>query len=297
MKTWLSSLSFASLALGALLAASGCEVQDCTEKDADGVCLQGKSLKKFVASEPEVFEAAWVPGAPVSLDGVNGSIEVRQGTGSLVRAEVTRFVLRAYDTPIEKVQENLEKLALEKEGNAGGTTGAVSVRTRRLDGAVSTLGADVVLFLPATFDGALTIRQRNGSTKVLSSGEAASLGVTSDNGSCDVSVGSSAASLNVDCDNGGIDVTIAGVPAAAQGTIRSGNGDVAVSFPGSAKFSVQAQTGNLGAVSVVDAEARGCTVQVAAETAKTVSCAGAVQGDPLYSVTAPDLGDVTLRFR
>lgn len=289
-----SLLAASTLALA--LSAIGCEVQ-CDENDeTQGTTCIAKSLKKFEGT-PTTKQAAWVSGGTVTIEGVNGKIDVVRGSAGLVSATFTPFDYRAHDTPEADVVADIGTLSLTVEGDVGGVSGATRVKSAK--GAASTTGADVSVSIPPEFDGKLVVRQNNGETVIAFVGSASGVDLVSDNGGCSVTGSATQATFVVNCDNGGIDASLSGVPAGASGTITSGNGDVNLHIPGSAKFFVQGTTGSTGMVDVGNAVAAGCAVLEAtppSDQARTVTCGSAVAGDAQYVVGAPDLGDIHLSF-
>lgn len=298
MKKAFGSLAMTCLGVGLSLASIGCEAQKCdvetgSGETREGVCL--KSLKRFEGSNPIVREAQWTPGSPITIDGRNGDIEVVQGTGNVVRATFHPVVLLAYDSTEERAKGELEKLVAEATGDAGGVSGAVLVKTSRMDGAASSLGADFTVELPPGFDGALTVEQDNGSTDVGFAGSASAVKVHSDNGSCNITSSPTATSVDLHCENGDLAASISGAPpGAGTRSVRAGLGDIGLSFRGATQpFSVQAFAKD----GVVNTDAAGgCMVQTAANNSKTVSCNGGTTDDPVFQVNAESLSDISLTF-
>jgi hypothetical protein len=312
MKTAFAGLAVFGLGIGLLHVGVGCEAQKCddqtvqgegdagTEESDEGACVVLKSLKKFNGTD-QSGQAEWVDGAPVTIDGRNGDITVRQGSGMNVAATFEPFVFRAYDTPDEVAIADIAKLNAVVEGDHNGTPGAVLVRTSRQDGAKTTLGADITVDLPPTFNGPLSIIQDNGQTDVDFAGSAVGFSVKSDNGSCDVTTGAAAATVDVFCDNGDLVASVGGVPAGSEPRkFATGNGTVDVDFSGAAgaRFNVQAQARAGGIVDTTNAASAGCAVQEASAGSKTVSCNGATSADPTYQAIADGTGlaDVVLSF-
>lgn len=300
MKKALSSLGMLCLGVGLLAASAGCEAQKCDVPVGDGEVQQGvclKSLKKFRGSNSIVRQAEWLPGQPVTIDGINGDINVVQGSGTTVVATFDPWVFRAYDTPREEAVKDLESL----EGTADGdSSGAVTVRSRRIGTVPSTLGADITVQMPPTFDGALTVHQNNGSTNIDFSGSATAVNLKSDNGSSNVLVSGTATTLDLFGDNGDLSVSVPGVPPGAGArSIHTDLGDIRLSFqgvPAATKFSVQAFAPD-GIVNVNGAEAAGCAlVDPVNPGSKTVSCNGASTADPVYKVNADSLSDIAVTF-
>jgi hypothetical protein len=301
MKKAFGSLAVLLLGVGLM----GCEAQECdvqTEsgETRDGVCL--KSLTRFRGKNPIVKEAQWTAGAPITIDGRNGDIEVVQGSSDVVRATFHPVVLLAYDSSDERVNSEFAKLDTEVTGNAGGVTGAVLVKTSRIGETANSLGADFTVEIPPTFDGVLTVEQDNGQTDVDFAGSASAVKVHSDNGGCTITSSPAAIETNFHCENGDLAANISGAPpGAGTRSIRTGgpevgSGDIGLSFIGvSQPFNVQAQALG-GVVNLVNDAARGCTTQTAAAGSKTVSCNGGTQADPTYVVRAERLSDITLTF-
>jgi len=255
------------------------------------------SLKKFVGT-PQTLERPWTSGGPVTIDSRQGDLVVRLGDSGTVRATFSPFVLRAYCTAEQEVIADLTLLVATLEADAGDSRGAV-VKTDRLAAAVSTLGASIEVFLPPDFNGALRILQQNGASDVQFAGAARSFELTSDNGSCRVHTGSTAFSVNVSCANGELEATLGGVPAGALGgRFASGNGGLALTLPSGQRFSIQAQALAGGIVDTGTVATSGCTVQVASEASKTISCNGATSADPVYTAVADgtSLSNVSIAF-
>jgi hypothetical protein len=311
-KAFLGSLARLGLGVVLLSVGVGCEAQECddttasggsggadagTEESNDGTCVQLKSLKRFRGANPIEGQAEWVPGAPITIDGRNGDIEVVQGADNVVRARFIPVVLLAYDSSNERVNGQFDLLDAVAMGNAGGVTGAVLVKTSRKSGAASSLGADIRVEIPPGFDGALTVLQDNGQTDIDFAGNATSVKLNSGNGSCSVTSSAVATSVDLFCDNGDLSANISGAPA-GTGTrsIHTDLGDINLSFVGTIQpFNVQALARG-GVVNTVNDVAAGCTVQVAGPNSKTVSCNGGTSADPVFQVNADSLSDITLTF-
>ena len=305
MKKAFGSLARLGLGVALLALGAGCEAQDCdvVEQTPDGgtetregVCL--KSLTRFDGTNEFVHTARWLPGAPITIDGRNGDIEVVQGTGTDVVATFDPFVWLAHDSSQDRVQDQFDKLNTEATGDPGGS-GAVLVRSSRESGASSGLGADIRVEIPPGFDGALAVQQDNGTTEVAFAGSATSVKVHSDNGSCTVTSSAAATEVDLHCENGSLTANVSGAPAGGgTRSIRTDLGDINLSFvgvPTSQPFNVQAQALG-GVVNLVNDVGAGCTQQTAGAGSKTVSCHGGTQANPTYQVRAESLSDITLTF-
>ncbi len=279
------------LVLGLVLAngALGCEAQDCDNPDtgAEGVCL--KSLKRFEADQAD---STAYPGGDIIIDSSNGDVHVMEGASGEVSVSFESFVYLAFDSPQERADEEL--LLVENALSTNGND--VHIDVTRLDGAMSTLGADIMAMIPPEFAGNLRIDQSNGDTTVDFAGGAMGVLVTSDNGGCDVATGA-ASEISVHCDNGDLSASIADVTAQSGSGFSTGNGSITLDLPGDAVFSVQAAALAGGTVTA-DNLPSGCVLAAASESAKTLSCNGATTENPVYQVKADgtSLADVVLRF-
>lgn len=281
------------LVLGLFLAtgALGCEAQDCDNQEtgAEGVCL--KSLKRF-DSPAESQTADYAAGADIVIDSPNGDVHVVAGDAGEVLARFKPFVLRAYDVSDEEAQEDLD--SLERTVTLNGED--VWIDVTRPDGSPSSLGADIDVFVPPEFSGTLDLRQANGHTEVDFVGGAVGVLVTSENGDCDVDAGG-AAEISIACDNGDISASIEDVVEQSGSGFSTGNGAIRLSLPSDQVYSVQAAALAGGTVTAENLPS-GCALNEASESAKTVSCNGATDEDPVYAVEADgtSLADVVLAF-
>ena len=251
-------------------------------------------LKRFESANPSVREATWSAGAPITIEGVNGDVEVVRGSGdSVVRAAFTAFVYRKSDVPESEVAADLDKLVAEMLPDAGG----VLVRSTRLSGSPSTLGADIVVEIPPAFDGRLSIQQDNGATDVAFAGNATGIELQSDNGTCEVACSAAATALSLLCESGDLALSVPGAPPGSEArTIRTEVGNIAVSFanvPATQPFSVQA-TASDGAVEITGGA--NCRVQEMSAGSKMVGCNGATSASPVYQVSANTQSDIRLTF-
>lgn len=306
----LSSLAVFGIGVGLCFWITGCEAQSCDNstgsadggtQSSGGNCVQLKSLKKWTAQSPKVLEANWLPGKLVQVDSANGQVSVVQGsTAGKVRASFLAFTLRAYDTPTDQIQTELEGIPADVTGDFNGDTGAVHVNSGI--GGHTGSGNDLTVELPPEFDGPLTVKTSNGDTNVKFAGAAVSVNVTDNNGSCSVSTGSSATGVGINCGNGDLTASIGGVPAGADTrTFATGNGAITLNFSGitTEKFIVKAWAKAGGTATFNNppgacAEAAGGT-----SGARTIACNGAVDGvDPTYDAQADgtSLADVIVNF-
>lgn len=301
MKTSIRFLALALLGGGLIAGTTGCEVQNCSNKadggtSSGGTCVQAKSLKKFVGTDRNKT-APWASGDSVTISSFNGPISVvKASSATTVGATFTPTDLRAYDTSNADVQADFAALSTTVTSDANGN---VNVKVAQSGNAHSGLGAELTVALPTAFDGNLTVTSKNGDSKIQFVGNAQLVKLSSDNGDCNVATGS-AASISLDCNNGDVSASAGALPAgAAGGTVSTGNGSITMKFDGSQKFNVQASALAGGTVSVGNAQAAGCTIVAGgSDSAQTVSCGGAVQGDPTYVLKADgtSLANVNLSF-
>jgi hypothetical protein len=268
-----------------------CEIQECDDEETgtDGVCL--KSLKRFEADAITQY-AEYTSDIDLYVNNPNGELRVVRGDRS-DRLEVTfePFVLRAHDTPRDEAEQELAEL----EVSLGQSGRGLFIDVNRPAGSPGTLGADVRVALPTSFASVLDITQGNGGTEVDFVGDSPSLVLTSENGDCDLTTGY-AEHISVHCDNGDLRASVLGIAPQSGSGFSTGNGSIELSFPSDGVFSVQAQA--LAGGSVISDVPSSCLVNAASDAAKTVSCNGATDLDPVYSAVADGTGlaDVVLSF-
>lgn len=302
---------------GALALLSGCEARNCDNtkkveyeadsemsKSEDGACVELVSLKKWWG-DTEQFTGDYTSGKNVLVDSGNGNIVVRRTNRDDIRATFKPFVSRAHDTcdgaepttgdRCAEIDDNLsdQELIFEEDN------GNYLIQAKRMD-AVASLGAEIEVELPNSFDGRLTVDQGNGSTDIEDMGDAAAVIVGSDNGTCDINTGA-APYIDIRCENGSTDVTI-GEVVPGDDDLRQiykedGDlGDLTIRFPSTDEpFNVQAQSEN--PVDISPANPSGCDVAGKDPRSVTVSCNDGTNQDPVYTITnAESLGDVYLVF-
>lgn len=257
-----------------------------------------KSTKVFEGS-PASESQPWLSGDELYIQSPNGAVVVDTVSADDVSATVTPFVLLAHDATDEEARDELEKLELLvgwEEPKDGLTR--ITVNIERVGKVNSSLGGDLDVDIPRKFDGNLRIEHDNGQTEIRNPGSAKYVGVKSDNGSCDINAGG-AAEIVVNCRNGHLDASVSSVPEDfSSASFSTGNGDIQVSFPGSGVFNVTGYSEGGGTVDTGNAQSAGCSVQVASESSKTVSCGGATETDPTYRVEASGqlAHDISLSF-
>jgi len=292
--------------VGVLLVLAGCEASECQDDEtkANGVCAA--SLKTW-RGETETFTGDYESGKNVLIDSANGSVNVTTTDRDDVRVVFKPFVARAHTLcdgePVtsgdrcQAIDDDLADQTLifeETEGN-------YLIQNQRDDSVIS-LGADIEVELPNSFNGRLTIDQNNGSTDVDELGEVAAVIVESDNGSCDIRTGS-ASHIDINCQNGSTDVWIDAIAPGDGDDLRQiykadGDlGDLSVQFPDTdAPFSVSARSVG-DDVAIDPASPSGCDVTGSDPRAVTVLCNEATDEDPVYTIKSDeDLNTVLLAF-
>jgi len=312
-----SSLLLVTVFLVSLAGTSGCEAQNCeTDEGEDAVCA--KSLTRFNGADITPDPLPYTAGTDLRVDGIYGNIRVVEGSAGEVSIKLEPFNYRAYDAE-DAARDELENnfdYSFDDEGDA------IVVTTGRHD-ATNGLGADITVYLPPAFDGALVLD--NDSNGAVNPGDidadfvasAWSVDVSTDSlGDCDIDAGGSVVFTRAHCDGaisvtgvvdqvdiastglgGDVSVSLASVSGSeAGGTITSEDGDIEVAFPSGSDFTVQAQSTEDGTVSASELD-DACIAATAAETAKSYTCG---DGGPSFVVTAGTDGvgpsSVTLEY-
>lgn len=310
--------SLSSAVLGVLLVSLvGCEARDCddtkrvevadekekTEKE-DGACLEFVSTKRWWGDTKQ-FDGAYDSGKNVFIKNGNGPISVKITARDDVLATFKPFVARAHDIcdgeeptsgdRCAAIDDDLadQELIFEVEN------GNYLIQAKR-DNSVNSLGAEIEVELPSSFDGRLTVSQDNGKTEVADMGNAAAVIVESENGECAIETGS-APHIDIRCKNGYTDVAIGAIT--RGGDVRQiyktadDLGDIVVTFPSTDEpFSVSARAVGDDVV-LHPTSPRGCDVLGDDPRSVTVACNDATSDDPVYTVRADEeLVNIDLAF-
>ncbi|MEZ4220654.1 MAG: hypothetical protein R3B13_06955 [Polyangiaceae bacterium] len=289
----------------ALLAATqiGCEVA-CIE-DGSGTRCTAKSLNRYdgVPPAPQAFTPA--AGAPISVDVLYGNVYVTRSTTPQVVVEFKPFAYAAYDnkaTADRELAENLRVSAVQQ--------GGIQVSVAR-EGGSNGLGADVILRVPDSFDGALEITNRAGGPvnhfdiKADFVGRARALTVrnSASLGQCYVQGAATVQTTNVQCNNaisvfdvsGTVNITNdkrdheGGTPAVTLrmaavgggGRILTASGSINATFPASGGYALTARAASRGQVQEGALPAN-CTKQERGPGDKIITCGNG----PHYELTA-----------
>jgi hypothetical protein len=289
------------LGVGLLSNVTACDV-GCID-DGSGVRCTGKSLKEFLGqrSAPTVLDRG--PGAALTIDVVYGNVLVDRSASGKLEVEFAPFVYAGYDQDAAAQQMLTRNLQTTANGN--------SVTVARQGGS-NGLGADVIVRLPDTFDGPLTVINRGDGPlnhfdlKVQFVGRASTLAVTNQSilGACWIQGAPTVRNTIVSCADGvsvfdvadkvditnrdedhddptpAVTVRLAGVSPGGGGRITSVSGGVAVTFP-KAAYVVKGSSPVKGNVreGVLPA---GCTKTEASPANKTITCGAG----PTYDVIA-----------
>lgn len=306
MKTAISYFLYAAFGFGLLAGTSGCEQCQVDTKEGDttvsrsGFC----SVKEFTGTT-SAKSAALMAGGNVSINNINGTLKITKSTSESVNATFRPFVWRAFNTSDADIQKSFSQLNTTVTADASGN---VTVSTTRDSGAPSTLGANVVVEIPADFAGVLKVTQHNGSTDVAFSGNAAQLIVDSSNGSIDASanapsklslhsdngsVTASAGSINdatLTSGNGSITASVgAVVDGATGGTFKTELGDIDLTMPSTGTYAIQAVAADSVDFGTPPAT---CAVTMSGDVrSQTLTC-GSTAPIPTYVADAQGVGGV-----
>jgi hypothetical protein len=293
MSKYLRLASMSALLVTTGFFATGCECQD-SGTDAEGRSVTTcESLQKFVGTKT-TETVAYTDGAALNFNGVKGQVDVRIGSGSDVQVEFTPFSWRGFSKEAEAT-DDIEK-DLQTSVNSDGS---INVTVSRTSGASSELGADVLITLPAAFNGAVNMNIGSGFVDVdLGSATPTAVTITND-GAGDIAVAGARGPLNI---KGSFDIDV-GVaewgPTGANGSILSDGllGNVTVSLPTLSAGSIQAQADQDGIVTGPSPIPSNWEEAVSAPYSKTYSFGLEVAGEPGALVTVQAGENITIEAR
>jgi len=303
MNRFRPSLLLSLLGFASLFGTSGCELQKCeTDEGESALCL--KSLTRYVGTDITPEPLAYTTGMDLTVDGIYGDINVVEGTPGEVAVVIEPFNYRAHDAEDaarDEIENNFD-YSFQPSGNA------IAVTTGRHD-STNGLGAKITVWLPPEFDGSLELHNDSdgpvnpGDIDADFVGAAWAVDLFTDSlGDCSVSAEGTVVVTVAQCDgvvqalgvsnsldiastglSGGAVVSLVSITGAeAGGSVVSDDGDIDVSFPSGANFSVQAQATAEGIVES-DLPEPECVSAIAAENSKSFTCG---TGGPSYTVTA-----------
>jgi hypothetical protein len=231
MKTSASTLGLALLGSSLLLGLLGCTVE-------------AKTSKEYLGSQV-TQTLAYTAGKDVSIDGVNGAIQVVPGAAGNVSVTFSPFSIRGSGEDQEAIADMQNNLTMSAATDANGN---VVVTTGR-SGGTTGLGAKIQVAIPPELTGKLSVSQGNGNVTV-DTAQAATQVLVDDNGAgsvttnCgsafageiriqneagDVNVGSVGSATLVEIQNTGTgNCVLSGYPTITNSTVHCG-WDISVS--------------------------------------------------------------------
>jgi hypothetical protein len=229
-------LKFALLSCAAFTAfgMAGCKVTECTENLPDGgtikkeQCFQLQPTVEYRDMRKREGATAWTTGSAVSITNENGPVEVALGNAGDERVQFsgTAFTRETNDAAgQQKATDRLSKMTDPTIGTGPNIT--VSGPGGGVD------GYHLTVFLPPTFDGALTVTTKNGKTTVHNPGVATSTAVTSH----EILFNNMRGTVNLHAEVGNI--TGFGVPSGPGNVVQADLGDVDLSI-GAANLEITA---------------------------------------------------------
>jgi hypothetical protein len=216
-------LACALLSTAFLASAQGCIISKCD--DGRPNCTEFETPVRYEGSE-ETQSVAWTAGTAIRVVSVNGQVDVKQGSGTEVSATFQPFILEE-DSGEDRAREAMEEDLVVEVTDEGGT---IVVKSSRKEGSSGALGADIVVSLPAAFDGAFEVAQNNGSVTVDLSGSTPLSTTVVNDGAGDLAVFGARGKLTVTADVGDVDLTIAEW-STENGSVFTDNGDIDITVP------------------------------------------------------------------
>lgn len=294
------------LASTSLVATLTALLSSCTAKTTDRFEGEARSLS-----------VDFTAGADLHISSRNGVINIESGGTDEIVVDFEPFTYRGYDEEDEARDEMENSLVTVLEQSEDGSR--IDVETRKEGSGSSSLGADITLRLPASFDGGIFIEQGNGDVDINTVGEAHTVVVRNGGvGDCfvdgapsvtftevwcsGVSVKDVSDYVNVQADGlgGNIYLKLAGI----SGTMPAGevanriyteDGDVVLELPSSDDFVVQARSFAPGGAINVGEVPAGCDSVTSSDADKTVTCGTGPTFD-LQAGLDGDQGNIELRY-
>ena len=238
MKRLLPALVLASVAALPFVS-QGCIVSSCGDN-----CTQFETPVRFEAAAESDSEP-YTDGLGIKVVGVNGNITVTPGTSSNVEVTYKPFILDKKDNE-ENAKAHMAKNLITDISTTGSD---IVIRTDRASGSSSTLGADIVVKLPAGFDGRFEIDQNNGEVSADLGSLAATATVVKNIGAGSVTMHNAVGPVDITADVGDVDVSIK-TWGTAKGTIHAGNGQIDVEVPSDIDGTITLNCDDLSEISV-----------------------------------------------
>lgn len=220
---WVAVVLLASLV-------SGCKVEASVE-----------TMTRFERPDQNM-SGTYTAGQNIRVESVNGQVDLRPGSSATeIAVTFQPFTMRPDDEKEQAEDEMKEDLILEVD-DSGPT---VLIKAGRKSGSNDYLGADVIVNLPAGFDGGIEVDQNNGSVDAdLSGGMPAYTTIFGGNGSLDIRA--AGGQLDIFCDNGDVDVTVQSWSASDGSVTIDGPGDMTFGVAQGLSGRIHATAGDSG---------------------------------------------------
>jgi hypothetical protein len=265
------SLRAAFVSIAALsLPLSGCKVEGRVE-----------TLVRYEGQDRNE-SAAYTAGQSLLIRSRMGNVDVIAGSGDSLEVTFQPFTMDTDDNEQIATDQirNLLKTEVITEGDL------LTVQVWREDGASGNLGADIILTLPAGFDGDFQLDEEQGFVEIDLAGRARSTKVTH-TGPGDVTVTGASGPLEIDTSVGDAEIDVASWGA---GHVTTGNGDINIWVPAGANGSIQASANSVEPVVVgPDPLPADWTVAENSESSKSFTFG---EGGDNVVLTTEDLGDI-----
>jgi hypothetical protein len=187
MKNIVHIASAAAILLGIGAAGQGCVLTNChDETDPDTgktkqVC-DVETLQGYRGSDVN-NTLTYTAGMNITINSQNGDVTLKTGSAGTVGVTFKPFTARPGGEDEEAKIEMTEDIVYTASDD-----GSIQIGVAKKSGSSSGLGADIVVSLPAGYDGAVSITQNNGEVKgTLAAGVATATSIDLNNGSLDVS--------------------------------------------------------------------------------------------------------------
>jgi hypothetical protein len=285
--------------------ATGCATT-CIEGANGGMTCTAKSLIRFDGAVPPLQVFDRTPGAPLTIDVQYGNVLVGKSNSGKVEVEFHPYCYAGNDE-----QAAAQQMMAQNLRTTATAAGAVTVSVTRAGGS-NGLGADVVVRVPESFDGPLTVVNRgdgplnNFDLKIDYVGRANALAATNQSvlGNCWIQGGPSVGNTTVQCAetisvfdvSGQVNITNTETrhdpssPAitlrmaqvgGAGGKVVATSGAIAATFPRAGGYVLDARSPVKGMVQE-GALPPGCQTQAASPAQKTIRCGNG----PTYQLIA-----------
>ena len=228
--------------------------------------------------------AAYTAGQSLLIQSRMGNVDVLAGSGDSLEVTFQPFTMDTKDN--EQIATDQIREMLNTELTTEGDL--IKVEVWRDDGASGNLGADVIVTLPAGFDGDFQLNEEQGFVEIDLAGRARSTKVTH-TGPGDVTVTGASGPLEIDMSEGVGDAEV-DVARWGAGFVTTSNGDINIWVPAGANGSIQASANSVEPV-VVGPDPLPADWTVAENSPSSKSFTFGEGGDNVV-LTTEDLGDI-----